>query len=120
VAHGRPEGGGHFLALDVASADRGAFAVEILETEGRVLLRVTASDDDGLAWLKGREGELARIFERSGLHVLGLTLESRGSRGDASSGAAPEKGTGSPKAGGTAAVSPAHVALSPDDNELIG
>ena len=120
VAHGRPEGGGHFLALDVASTDRGAFAVEIMETEGRVLLRITASDDEGLAWLKGRGGELARVFERSGLHVLGLTLESRGGRGDTGSGDAPGKGKGSSRAGGTAAVLPALAVPSPDETELIG
>jgi len=103
----------------VASTDRGAFAVEILETEGRVVLRITASDDDGLAWLKGRAVELARIFERSGLHVLGLTLESRGGR-DASSGAAPGKGTKSSKEGGIAALRPVRVAPDFDDTELIG
>jgi hypothetical protein len=119
VAHGHREGGGHFLALDVASAGRGAFAVEILEKEGRVHLRIITPDEESLAWLKGRAVELARTFEQSGLHVSCLTLESRGGR-DAGSGAAPGKGTGSSRTGGTAAVPPANVAPILDDTELIG
>lgn len=76
VISGSGPDGAKYLSLRVESAGRGTLGLEIVAENGKAHLRVTALSSEACEWIKGKQPEIASIFERGGISLEGMTVSS--------------------------------------------
>ncbi|MFH1435328.1 MAG: flagellar hook-length control protein FliK [Pseudomonadota bacterium] len=76
VISGSGPDGSSYLSLRVESAGRGTLGLEIVAENGKAHLRVTALSGEACEWVKGKQPEIASIFEQGGISLEGMTVSS--------------------------------------------
>lgn len=83
VISGSGPDGSHYLSVRVESAGRGTLGLEIVAENGKAHLRVTALSNEACEWVKGKQLEIASIFEQGGISLEGMTVSSNTAEGGA-------------------------------------